>query len=309
MVLNIDELNRRLHSDKKEFILECDNNYFEDIKKIASTIKQNIETTPIILLSGPSGSGKTTSALSIERILDNDGFETHAVALDNYFLPLSEREKEMVNEDKLDLESPDRVDKDLLNTQLEKMVNCEAIELPRFDFKTASREFDGKILKRKPNEPVILEGIHSLNPDVIQIPNTEVFKIYVSVRKRVQYGSITVHPQFIRLLRRMTRDNIYRGRTINETIRMFESVEVGAEKYIMPYKPLADVDIDTFIPYELAVYRNILYQNIKDCDTHAFNDKIQELLHLLSASCGLDQNEVPTSSLIREFIGNGHFEY
>lgn len=309
MIKTIDEFNLKLHKDSAEFIAESDNDYFTQIQKVVKVIEENIEKTPIILLSGPSGSGKTTTALNIEAILDNKGLETHTLSLDNYFRTIDDRDMRLLEEGKLDLESPDRVDNDFLNSQLKKMINCESVELPKYDFKAAKRVKSGVTLNRKHNEPVILEGIHSLNPKVIEIPEEQTLKIYVSVRTRVKYGGITMHPSYIRLLRRMARDSLFRGRPIEETIKMFGSVEVGAEKYIMPYKSKADIDIDTFIPYELSVYKTLLFDKLKACEEKITDERICEVIRVLSALDGLSEEKVPKNSLIREFIGNGSFEY
>ncbi len=306
MVSKIIDINQKIHNDKKGFIAQCDEFYAQKIQDVADLIKKNIEKTPIILLSGPSGSGKTTSALSIEHILDNSGIETHTLSLDNYFFPLNDNEKTMFEQGKLDLESPKRVDTDLLNSQLEKMINCEAVELPKFDFKQNKRVNSGVILKRAKNEPIILEGIHSLNPDVIKIPDENTLKIYVSVRTRVGYGSVLMHPSKVRLIRRIIRDSIYRNRLPEETIKMFHSVEIGVEKYIMPYKYRSDIDIDTFIPYELSVYKPLVFDKLKRLPK---TEEIDEILTVLSAYDSLDEQDVPKESLIREFIGTGRFDY
>jgi len=306
LVSKIIEVNQKIHNDKTGFIAQSDENYAKKIQDVADLIKNNVEKTPIILLSGPSGSGKTTSALSVEHILDNSGIETHTLSLDNYFFPLNHNEKDMFEQGKLDLESPKRVDTDLLNTQLEKMINCEAVELPKFDFKQNKRINSGVILKRAKNEPIILEGIHSLNPDVVSIPDENTLKIYVSVRTRVGYGSILMHPSKVRLIRRIIRDSIYRNRKPEETIKMFLSVEKGVEKYIMPYKYRSDVDIDTFIPYELSVYKPLVLDKLKSLPK---TDDIDEIITILSAYDEISESDVPKESLIREFIGNGRFDY
>ena len=309
MIKNIDEFNLKLHKDSAAFIEESDNDYFSQVSQIAKIIEENTYKTPIILLSGPSGSGKTTTALNVEHILDNKGAETHTLSLDNYIKPIDQRDMRLLEEGRLDLESPDRVDKDFLNSQLKQMINCEPVELPKYDFKAAKRVKSGITLRRKHNEPVILEGIHSLNPDIIELPEDKTLKIYVSVRTRVKYGGITMHPSYIRLLRRMMRDSLFRGRPIEETIRMFKSVEIGAEKYIMPYKSRSDIDVDTFVPYELSVYKNFLFDKLKECDKSVKDERIEEVVRVLSAVDGLDEEKVPKNSLIREFIGNGNFEY
>lgn len=306
MVKNINELNAQLHSNCDEFIASCNNDFYNHIKQVAQTIEKNIEKTPLILLSGPSGSGKTTTALMIENLLDNKGLETHTLSLDNYFKPLSDDDKILLGNGRLDLESPTRVDTDLLNSQLEKMINCESVELPKYNFAKATRERSGRILERKHNEPVILEGIHSLNPSVIQIPDEATLKIYVSVRTRVQYGNITLHPSYIRLLRRMMRDSLFRGRSIEDTLKMFTSVNIGEEQYIMPFKCNSDIDIDTFIPYELSVYKPFLNDKLAKIEKEG---RIQDMARVLSATESVDEDKVPKNSLIREFIGNSEFDY
>ena len=306
MVNKIIEINQNLNKNDLEFIAHCDEVYAKSVQDVADLIKQNIDKTPIILLSGPSGSGKTTTALSVENLLDSTGFETHTLSLDNYFFPLDDLEKEMFEKGKLDLESPKRVDADFLNSQLEKMINCQEVDLPKFDFKQNKRVESGVTLKRGKTEPIILEGIHSLNPDVIQIPDENTLKIYVSVRTRVGYGSILMHPSKIRLIRRIIRDSIFRNRKPEETIKMFHSVQLGEEKYIMPYKYRSNVDIDTFIPYELSVYKPLVIEQLKQLPR---TDEIDEIITVLSAFDVLAEEKVPKNSLIREFIGNGRFEY
>ena len=305
MIYNVTQLNQNIKENPKNFILDCEKTYLQRAQEIAQIIKENVEKTPIILVSGPSGSGKTTTALTIENILDNSGFETHTLSLDNYFKPILENDKILLEQGKLDLESPNRVDDELLNEHLNKLIKCEQIEIPKYDFTLANRVKSGIRLKRNHNEPVILEGIHSLNPDVIKIPDENTLKIYVSVRTRMKHEENVLHPSYIRLLRRMIRDNLYRGRSIQETIKMFKSVEVGAKKYIMPYKYRSDIDVDTFVPYELPVYKSFLLEKLKELK----DSSMAKTIDILESVADLDESLVPKNSLIREFIGNGHFDY
>lgn len=306
MVKTIHDINIELNNDKELFIKQSDNNYINNLHKIADKIAKNRADSPIILISGPSGSGKTTTALTIEKYLDEAGFETHSISLDNYFLPISDTDRLLLEKGKLDLESPKRVDVDLLNTQLTQMINCEEVRLPRYDFTTSNRVDSGITLKRKPNELVVLEGIHSLNPEVIELPDENTVKMYVSVRTRLKYGNITLHPAYIRLMRRMMRDSIFRGRTPQETIKMFKSVEDGEEKFIMPFKYRSDIDVDTFIPYELSVYKPFLLDKLKEVE---LTDNIDNMIKMLQAFDPVDDKLVPRNSLIREFIGNSEHIY
>ena len=306
MVKTIHDINIELNNNKELFIKQSDDNYINNLHKIADTIAKNRAGAPIILISGPSGSGKTTTALTIEKYLDEVGFETHSISLDNYFLPISNTDRLLLEKGKLDLESPKRVDVDLLNTQLKQMINCEEVRLPRYDFTTSNRVDSGITLKRKPNELVVLEGIHSLNPEVVELPDENTVKIYVSVRTRLKYGNITLHPAYIRLMRRMMRDSIFRGRTPQETIKMFKSVEDGEEKFIMPFKYRSDIDVDTFIPYELSVYKPFLLDKLKEIE---LTDNIDNMIKMLQAFDPVDERLVPKNSLIREFIGNSEHIY
>lgn len=279
-----------------------DERYWSQIRNIALDIKDKCETHPILLLSGPSGSGKTTTAHKIENILEEYGVSTHTISLDCYFSTLP---SELVG--KVDLESPERLDKDLLADHIEKLLKCQEIELPEFDFANTRQIKSGVKLCRKPNEIIVFEGIHALNPDAVPVLSGE-SKMYISVRTRVGYGDGKIlHPRYIRLLRRMSRDMRYRGRSPVETISFFESVEKGVENFVSPYKIYADYSIDTFIEYEPLAYRDEMYELLKNSPLPA-NEKDAKTLKLLIGFLGSYQGRDPSlvseDSLIREFIGD-----
>jgi uridine kinase len=190
--------------------------------------------------------------------------------------------------------------------ELLAMVRGEPVALPRYDFVRTCRVDSGKILTRGENDVIILEGIHALNPEVVRLPDENMTKLYISVRTRVVYDDVTLHPSKVRLLRRMLRDRVGRGRRPAETIALFASVQRGESRFIMPYKHLADFDIDTFIAYELGVYKKAFYEELKEIhDEH----EIDSLLTILAHADEIDSSAVPPTSLIREFIGGGEFEY
>lgn len=147
--------------------------------------------------------------------------------MDNYFCSLTEEEKRLSALGKMDLESPKRIDNELLNSHIEMIGRGENIEIPKYNFGTSSREISGTPFRREHGELVIFEGIHALNPDVITVPDSQICKIYVSVRTRVTCGNIILHPSKVRLMRRMIRDSKFRQRSLRETMNMFESVEYG----------------------------------------------------------------------------------
>ena len=285
----------------ESFIAEGERLYSEQLRHAAETIYEHREDKPIVLISGPSGSGKTTSAMRVAAMLKKKGCGAHVISMDNYFLPLK-RDIELHGED-IDYESPDRLDSELFSEHLELLQRGVEIDVPGFDFAKQDR-VEGMKLKREPGDLVILEGIHALNPLVTGHSDDYTHRIYVSVRTRIQSGDALLHPSKIRLMRRLMRDKLYRGRELAETMEFFKSVERGEDLYIMPHKHRADFDIDTFIEYEASVYRDILLpdlektsQTYKNYSDHA---DIEMFLKLLSP---VDKKYVPEDALIREFIG------
>ena len=206
----------------------------------------------------------------------------------------------------MDLESPLRVDSELLNKQIEAISACREIELPKYDFKTSTRTGSGKKFKRNKGEIVIFEGIHALNPAVITVPDSMISKIYVSVRTRISGENIVLHPSRIRLMRRMIRDRNFRKRSLRETMNMFHSVEAGENKYIMPYKYRSDYDVDTFMSYELSAYRGDLLEQLHELENVP---EVKECIAVLEKLTPIDKADISRDSLICEFIGNGQFKY
>lgn len=277
--------------------------YAEQIENAARGIFERREKRPVVLLSGPSGSGKTTSAHRIAVLLADMGCKAHTISMDNYFLPMHENEAARDENGKIDFESPLRLDIPLFKKHLEMLFKGEEIDIPMFDFAKQER-MSGMSLKRTRGDIVILEGIHALNPLVTG--NSEDFTtcVYVSVRTRISDGDKLLHPSKIRLMRRLMRDKLFRGRSISDTFEFFKSVERGENLYIMPYKNRADFDIDTFIKYEPLVYRDILLPELEaaseDFAEYGDYSDIEYFLKLLSP---VDSSIVPENSLIREFIG------
>jgi uridine kinase len=305
-IIQLSKINEKLTKDPSGFIHNVNAAYYANLQKITEDIKANREQRPIVLLSGPSGSGKTTTALMIEKILDEQGIETHTLSIDNYFSPFSPEEMKLFHEGKLDLESPNRIDKEFLSEHLSRIYRCEPVKLPTYDFKESARYFDGSVLHRKPGELVILEGIHSLNPEIIDFPDENTAKIYVSVRTRIKKNGEVLHPSKIRLMRRLVRDYLFRKRSFTDTLSMFHSVEEGENKYIMPYKYRSTYDVDTFMAYEICAYRSFLFEAFRKMSS---NPLIADMMSFLEQAISLAQDEITPDSLICEFIGNGQFSY
>lgn len=306
MTQSIQAINTALCADATAFVAQSEADYARQLSAIADHIAAHRDTCPIVLISGPSGSGKTTTARMLEAELDRRGLETHTLSQDNYFRTNTEEERALREAGLLDLESPARVDELLLAQQLEDIIACKPVELPVFNFRTCTCSPSGVTYTRKPGEIVILEGIHVLNPAVVPLPESQTVRLYVSVRTRVETkdGGL-LHPKYVRLMRRMLRDVGGRGRPAEGTLDMFRSVEVGEQKYIMPYKHRSTFDIDTFCPYELNVYRAVLPDEVAALKDHP---DMGDLLNLLTEALPLEPTVVPDTALIREFIGGSVYE-
>ena len=305
--MTTDQLSSLLTADPAALLERDRCFYHEQIDRAADLIAANAAQRPVVLLAGPSGSGKTTTALLIERELDRRGMETHTLCMDDYFRPLTPEELELLHRNELDLEKPTRVDIPFFRKQLGQILAGEEIELPRYDFKTSTRIFDGRTLRRKPGELIIMEGIHALNPDVTGYAD-ETTRIYVSVRTRITaHDGSVLHPSKIRLVRRMLRDKLCRGRAFSQTVANRVRVDQGEQRYIMPFKPRAHYSIDSFHSAEMAVYHACL-QDEPDTLQAAFAD-LADAAQVLRELPALDPAFVPRDSLLREFIGDSSLNY
>lgn len=297
MQLKLSKMNEKIMADPYTTAVNADRIYEIQFGQIAEYIFGHHEQRPVILLSGPSGSGKTTTSNKIEEHLDALGLETHTISMDNYFLPLTAEDIAK----KVDLESPTRIDTDLLNTQIEAIFRGETVELPTYDFATNTRIYTGKTLTRKPGELVIFEGIHALNPSVITLPDDNSTRIYVSVRTRIELDDGTlVHPTMIRLMRRMLRDQRFRNRPVNHSLQKFSEVQRGENRFVMPYKVRSMFDVDTFLAYEPALYRDFLLPELYKVKNQNY---IDDMIRLLEQSAAFPLDALPEHSMLHEFIG------
>lgn len=309
-ILKTGDLNFRMKTGLDDFIPEAEKAYENGISAVSDSLAGNKINSPIVLISGPSGSGKTTTALRLETNLERAGINTHTISMDNYFLPLNDPRNEKDEDGRIDLESPKRLDMELLNEHLEKLWRCEPIEIPTFDFATQSRR-SGTVLQRKDGEMIIMEGIHALNPAITGNIGSHATTVYVSVRTRLQNDdSELLHPSKIRLMRRIVRDKLFRGRKAEDTLDNFKWVQQGELKFIMPYKSNAVFDIDTFIAYEPAIYKSFVLDEFDAMRGKSpLFDEFSDVELFLSEIDGLDKSCVPAYSLVREFVGGSRYSY
>lgn len=301
-IVHFTDINNAIRTDADGFIRECCESYDENCRSVAEHISERADKHPIILLAGPSGSGKTTTAMKIEGYLDKMGFETHTISMDDYFLP-KDRIQIFDENNRIDYESPYRIDIELLQQQMHMIANCEPVEIPGFDFKTQER-IKGRTLERKKGELVLFEGIHALNPEVTGFEDIASC-IYVSVRTRIQISDgQLIHPEFIRVMRRMIRDKNFRGRTAAETLEMYDSVQRGENLYILPFKHRAHYHIDTFHGFEASVYKGYIEEELDDLKAEYPDYERFKAIELLTKELDcIEPQLVPEDALMREFIG------
>ena len=311
MIWQLDDINFKTVSDPKALVEEGDARYQARVAEAAEKIIENKKSSPIVLLSGPSGSGKTTTAMKIAEELNRRGVGTHYVAMDDYFKNVTPETTPRTPEGDYDLESPLCLDMDLLNRHFTQLSRGERIYVPKYEFSRQMRiQEPSKSIKLKDDEIVIFEGIHALN-DAITDQHPEAFKLYISARTDVMFGSRLVFKRsWFRLVRRTVRDHKFRGTDPMDTIAMWANVRRGEAKYISPFREKADFEFDTAFGYELPVFNATatqLFQAIPEGIERY--EELRNVLPALQLFGHIDESMVAPDALIREFIGGGIYDY
>ena len=279
------------------------------IIQIAEEIAQR-QGVKLVLLAGPSSSGKTTSCKRLSIQLAVNGLKPLQISLDDYFVDRERTPKDENGE--YDYESIYALDLQLINEQFNALFRGEEVELPKYDFQTGKSKKSGKRLKMQPNNVLVVEGIHALNPELTsQIPNEQIFRVYASALTTILLDNHNYIPTTDnRMLRRIIRDYKYRGVSAQETIHRWPSVRAGENKWIFPFQENADAMLNTAMLYELAVIKAqaepLLQQVPENCEEHA---EAYRLLKFLRYFKGIPYNNLPPTSLLREFLGGSSFQY
>ena len=313
-VANIGSLNKIILENKSKGLIQIAEALQEKVcANVADMIfdKYNQEGSRIILLSGPSSSGKTTTSKRIALQLSVLGFEPMVISLDDYFLNRECTPRDENGE--YDFEALEALDIEQFNKDLLALLDGEEVNIPTYDFVTGSRVMNPeKRLRLKSRSMLIIEGIHALNPSLTpHIKDTQKFKIYVSALTSIAMDNMNrIATTDNRLLRRMVRDNAYRGTSAIDTIKRWQSVRRGEDKHIFPYQEQADVVINSAMIYELCVLKRYA-----EAILHEVPDSVPEfgeanrLLKFLEHFAPIDSDFIPPTSVLREFIGGSSFVY
>ena len=279
------------------------------IARIAEEIASR-KGVKLVLLAGPSSSGKTTSCKRLSIQLAVNGLKPLQISLDDYFVDREKTPKDASGE--YDYESIYALDLDLINEQFNALFRGEEVELPKYDFQSGKSKKSGNKLKMNDNNVLVVEGIHALNPELTaHIPQEQIFRVYASALTTILLDNHNYIPTTDnRLLRRIIRDYKYRGVSAQETIHRWPSVRAGENKWIFPFQENADAMLNTAMLYELAVIKTqaepLLQQVPENCEEYA---EAYRLLKFLKYFKGIPYNNLPPTSLLREFLGGSSFHY
>ena len=309
---NVGDLNLAIEKGRsQDIILVSEKKKKKQVAKIAEKIADGYkEGIRIVLISGPSSSGKTTFCKRLQVQLTTNLLHPVGISLDDYFLNREDTPKDEHGE--YDFESLYALDLPYFNKDLKKLLSGEEIDLPTFNFETGQRVFKGKKLKLRENSILVIEGIHALNPELTEfIDDKYKYRVYVSVLTSISLDNHNWIPTTDnRLLRRIIRDYRFRGYSAEDTINRWPSVRRGEDKWIFPYQENADAMFNSAMLYELAALRKFAEPILAQVpESSKANAEAYRLLRFLRYFNYIPTEELPGTSLLREFLGGGSFKY
>lgn len=304
MINTLNDINQKALECPEEFIEDCNKEYLENITNIARRIEADVDIK-IVAIAGPSGSGKTTTAHILQEKLRLLNEMVEVVSLDDFYLPADKLP--ILPDGSTDIESVNSLDISLIKECFDEIIKEGKTNLPLYDFKTKTSTRGAKSIDIGHRGIVIVEGLHAMNPLISDlVPRKNIYKIYISVNRSVddQNGVQLLSSRQIRLVRRVLRDDKFRGATATETLHLWNNVIDGERKYLYCFKDTADIQLVTFHPYELGVYREKFGKMRSTVNKNApCYDYFIKTANALERFAAIDSSLVPKNSLIREFIG------
>ena len=305
------KLNRIIKEDHAGVIIQVAEALHEKkIAAIADEITDKGKDVHLVLIAGPSSSGKTTFAQRLSIQLVVNGLRPVPISMDDYY-------KERLNtprkaDGSYDFESVEAIDLELFNDHLKRLLAGETVKIPKYNFRTGLREYRGRELTLSDNSVLIVEGIHGLNERISAVvPARNKLKVYISALTPMSLDDYNrIQTTDMRLLRRLVRDSQFRSHDALMTLKLWDDVRRGEEKYIFPFQEEADIIFNTTLVYEFAVlkkYAEPLLQGVPE--TEAVYTNAQRLLGLLSHVIPLDKELIPKNSILREFVGGSCYQY
>lgn len=304
------DLNEFVTTGKYDEVIRLAEAYYNgQLIRIADEIEQKSKKVKIILIAGPSSSGKTTTAKKLEVFLRAKGLKPHPISVDDYFINREDMKKDENGE--YDFESLSALDVTLFNKHLTKLLDGEKVLMPTFNFITGKKEYKDKYLQLSEKDVIIIEGLHALTDELtMSIDNSQKYKIYLGPLTQLNIDNHNrIFTSDARKLRRIVRDNKFRGYSASETLHMWKKIREGEEKNIFPYQDSANVVVNTALVYEIAalkVYAEPLLFSVEE-DDDMYPEAIR-LINLLRNFLPIPSDAIPSDSVLREFIGGSCFK-
>lgn len=312
-VHNVAQLNQAvLHGYTPQLINVAEALHDKALARISDEITRRYQGggARVVLLAGPSSSGKTTTNKRLAIQLMTNLLKPQMISLDDYFVDREHTPRDASGE--YDYESLYALDLELFNSDLKRIISGERVELPTYNFESGRREYNGKSIQLGENSILLIEGIHGLNPELTsQIPEEMKYRVYVSALTTITIDDHNwISTTDNRLLRRIIRDHKYRGTSATETIRRWPSVRRGEERWIFPYQENADATFNSSLLFELGVVKVQAEEILKRVphDVAEYSEAYR-LLRFLSYFEPIGADLIPTTSLLREFLGGSSFKY
>ena len=310
---NVGDLNNAIAGNKASMLINvAEAVHNQRFARIAEQITERYREggARVVLIAGPSSSGKTTSAMRLSIQLLTNFLVPKKISLDDYFVNREDTPKDADGE--YDYESLYALDLKQFNTDLNRLIAGEEVDMPTYDFQSGRRVYKGNKLKLGENNILLIEGIHGLNPELTKsIPENQKYRVYVSALTTLSIDDHNWVPTTDnRLLRRIIRDHKYRGVSAQQTIARWQSVRRGEDKWIFPYQENADATFNSSLLFELAVmkkYAEPLLRSVPH-STPEYAEAFR-LRALLSYFLPLSERDIPSTSLLREFLGGSSFHY
>lgn len=303
------ELNEKIeHGKLAELIRVSEALHEKSFSDLAERIQQ--QGARAVLLAGPSSSGKTTSANRLAVQLQVRGMKPILMSLDDYYI---DRDRIPPQPDgSLDLEHINTIDTPLFRQHLQMLLSGERVNLPKFNFHTGKRYWSDHSLQLQPNTVIIVEGLHALNPQLLPqgLSPSLIFKLYVSALFPLRLDDHNrIRTSYVRLLRRIVRDYETRGASVSRTLSMWDSVRRGEERWIFPFQEEADAIFNSALVYELAVLKKHIYpllESVTQEDPHY--EDVRVIVNVLNYVLPAEvEEEIPPTSILREFVGGNSF--
>jgi uridine kinase len=302
----------------RDLIASCEKRYLRECRAAASNVLERIDDIRMIIVAGPSSSGKTTTTIKMMERLQAHGYAQKAINIDHYFFDLEDHPKDEFGD--YDYETPQALDLELINQHLGQLLAGETIRTPHYDFPTGKRTLNVHELSLAPNEILLIDSLHGLYPDMTaSVPDQNKFRLYIETlgQLRGANGELMRWADH-RLMRRMIRDSWHRNHSPEETITHWHYVRKSEMQHIIPYNVSADFLVNSAMPYEIPILKHKLFHYFpavmekfrdhpKRQDAYIRAKRVFDLLSPLHT--WTDDEIVPRTSHLREFIGGSDYDY